>query len=147
MSHRITRLHSGLADLVERVPDEDLAPCLYFLAITVMSAVEVGDNTEVTTALTELRERGGVAATGQLQVNSLLSQYEQRAFVARRRGDVVARERAFFQARAINCVSHVIGAGQAGRSARDRLRDAAYEAAVAFRGPGPVVSVIDRYAG
>lgn len=147
MSHRIDRLEEGLADLVDRVGDEDLAPCLYFLAITVMSAVDAGDNIEVTAALTDLRERGSVARTAQLQVNSLLSQYEQRAFAARRRGDHVGRERAFFQARAINCVAHVIGADHGERPARDRLRDAAYEAMVACRGAVAVRSVLTRYAG
>ncbi|MDY6810830.1 hypothetical protein GIY30_14205 [Gordonia sp. HNM0687] len=147
MSHRIDRVDAELADLVERVGDDDLTPCLYFLAITVMSAVDAGDDTEVTAALTELRERGSVAPSARLQVNSLLSQYEQRAFAARRRGDHAARERAFFQARAINCVAHVIGADRGGRPARDRLRDAAYEGAVACRGPVAVRSVLTRYAG
>lgn len=147
MSHRVDRLDAGLADLVDRVGADDLSPCLYSLAITVMSAVDTGDDTEVTAALTEFKERGSVAPSGALQINSLLSQYEQRAFAARRRGDQAARERAFFQARALNCVAHVIGADRGGRRARDRLRDATYEGAVACRGPAAVRSVLIRYAG
>ncbi|MGC4963903.1 hypothetical protein [Gordonia sp. DT101] len=150
MSSRITRLPDGVAELVDRVPDSDLAPCMYFLAITVLSGVDVGDSPELTTALTELRERGAVSAGNRLEVASRLAQLEQRAFIAGRRGEHEARDRAFFQARAVNCLVHVIGAGSgttAAQEPRDRLREAAYEGAIAFRGTPGVVSVLNRYAG
>ncbi|GAA3689713.1 hypothetical protein [Gordonia hankookensis] len=150
MSGRVTRLPEDVAELVDRVPDSDLAPCMYFLAITVLSGVDVADSAELATALTELRERGSVSAGHRLEVGSRLAQLEQRAFIAGRRGDDEARDRAFFQARAVNCLVHVVGAGSGAviaREPRDRLREAAYEAAIAFRGTPAVVSVLNRYAG
>ncbi|AZG44025.1 hypothetical protein [Gordonia insulae] len=148
MSHRITRLPGNVAELVDRVPDPDIAACTYFLAITVTSAVDIGDHPELSTALSELRERGVVAPSHRLQVGSLLAQQEQRAFAAARRGDHDAHERAFFRARALNCVVHAVGAGSSTpRPPRDTLREAAYEAAIACRGPAAVESVLIRYAG
>ena len=144
MSDRLTSLPDGVGDLVDRVPDEDILGCLHALAVAALSVVGYYAG-EAEDALSELRDRGTVLASKRMAVNALFAQRQQFGFAAGRRGDIVMRDKVFYETRALNCVVYAVGA--VGESPRQRLREAAYEAATAFRGTSGVVSVVSRYAG
>lgn len=149
MTARITRVGGGVADLIDRIPDADLSACLYFLAIGVLSAVEMERVPEVSAALDEFRERGSVSASMRLEVAAVLADREQRGFRAAQHGDLDARDRAFFQARMLSCVAGVVGVGPGLNPStpfRERLHEAAYEAVVALRGTEGVTAVLGRFS-
>ncbi|GAC69003.1 hypothetical protein [Gordonia soli] len=149
MTHRIESLSYELAGLVDRVPDPDIDACVYLLTISAMTATGLGDDPDLTRALTALREHGRVSGSTRLEMATAVTQAEHRAFAAARRGDEPARDRAFFQARALSCLAYAIGATTGGASLdrRDVVREVAYEATVALRGESGVVGVVTQYAG
>lgn len=142
MNNRIDSLSDGVASLVEQVPEPDIPGCCHMLSIAALSVVGYSAP-EVDDALAELRDRGTVAKSTCLTLNALLAQRQQAGWVAGRRGDSAAREKAFFEARALSCAAYAVGA--IGGTPRERLREAAYEATAAFRGTPAVVDVLSRY--
>jgi hypothetical protein len=144
--HRVAQLGAGVGELIDRVPDPEIAACAYLLTISAISAVDLGDEPELSDALTALREQGRVTASARLHVATMLSQREHQSFAAARRGDEGARDRYFFQARAVNCLALATGAVGARTDGREMLREVAYEAAVAMRGGAGVVGVLTQYS-
>ncbi|MFT4044499.1 MAG: hypothetical protein QM673_15180 [Gordonia sp. (in: high G+C Gram-positive bacteria)] len=136
---RIDRLPGGVAALAERVPDGSIDECLGLLMATVVDLTGIGGSPAVREALEQWRTRRTVTAGTRSAIEAVLIARDVDGAVAHRAGDIDTQRAHFRAARAVACLVWVTDPNT---DARQRFREAVYEAASAIGATAGVVAIL-----